>query len=321
MSRPAAGLQAEITQALREHLARGGEAALLSGYELGRKALADGLGVLGLAAVLQEALVAACPPDAPRAREVLQSAQEFVLECLSPFEMAHRQAREANTALRGLNDMLEEQTRRISHELHDQAGQLLASVHIAIDEVAKNAPPATAAQLRSVRELLDRVEEQLRQLSHELRPTMLDDLGLVTALEVLAEGVAARTGMSVTVDGPRDERFARPVETVLYRVAQEALTNVARHARARRAWVRVARAGARVCCAIRDDGVGFDVAAVMERGSPQGIGLIGIRERLARVGGTLRVTSSPGSGTELCATAHLAARTAGAGGQQADGIG
>jgi signal transduction histidine kinase len=319
VSRAVSPLQDEITRALREHLARGGEAELLSGYELGRKALAEELGVLGLVAMLQDALAAACPPDARRAREVIRSAQDFVLECLSPYEMAHRQAREANTALRGLNDLLEEQTRRISRELHDQAGQLVASVHIAIDEVARAAPAATAARLGSVRELLDRVEDQLRRLSHELRPTMLDDLGLVTALEFLAEGVSARTGMAVTVEGPRDERFPAPVETVLYRVAQEALTNVARHARARRAWVRVARDGPRLCCAIRDDGVGFDVGAVLERGSPQGIGLIGMRERLARVGGTLRLTSSPGAGTELLATAVVVGR--GAGGREAgDGL-
>lgn len=320
MSRAAPTLQEEITRALREHLARGGEAELLSGYDLGRRALAEEIGVLGLVAALQEALAAACPPDAPGAREVVRSAQDFVLECVSPYEMAHRQAREANRALRGLNDLLEDQTRRISHELHDQAGQLVASVHIAIDEVARAAPPATATQLRSVRDLLDRVEEQLRRLSHELRPTMLDDLGLVTALEFLAEGVAARTGMAVAVDGPREARFPAPVETVLYRVAQEALTNVARHARARRAWVRVQPDGARLCCAIRDDGVGFDVAAVMERGSLQGIGLIGMRERLARVGGTLRVTSSPGDGTELVATAVVAERAAGGPRESAGGL-
>lgn len=302
MSRAVAVLQSEITRALREHLARGGEAELLSGYELGRRALAEGFGVLDLAAVLHEALVSACPPEAAGAREVIQTAQDFVLECLSPFEMAHRQAREANTALRGLNDLLEEQTRRISHELHDQAGQLVASVYVAIGEVARKAPPAIAEQLRAVHGLLDRVEEQLRRLSHELRPTMLDDLGLVPALEFLAEGVAARTAMAVAVEGPRDERFPAAIETVLYRVAQEALTNIARHARARRAWVRVTRDGPRLHCAIRDDGVGFDVSTALGRGGAQGIGLIGIRERLARIGGSLRITSAPGEGTELLAT-------------------
>ena len=108
-------------------------------------------------------------------------------ECLSPFEMAYRGVREANTALRGLNDLLEDQTRRISHELHDQAGQLLASVYLALDELARELSPAAAARLDRVKGLLDSIEEQLRRLcaerglnwdtmSSEQRESFIDDL-------------------------------------------------------------------------------------------------------------------------------------------------
>lgn len=294
-------LQEEFTKALQEHLTKGEEAALLSGYELGRKALADGLGVLDVATLLHEALVVACR-QAPNDCRVVEMAEGFILECLSPFEMAHRGAREANTALRGLNDLLEEQTRRISHALHDQAGQLLASVYLALDEFALELPTAAQDRFRAIRKLLDRIEEQLRRLSHELRPTILDDVGLVPALEFLAEGVAARTGLRLSVEGPHESRFPGPVETVLYRVVQEALTNVSKHAQATSATIHVWREGQRIYCSIRDDGVGFDPEVRLARGASRGIGLLGIRERLAPLGGGLRINAAPGVGTELLVT-------------------
>jgi two-component system, NarL family, sensor histidine kinase UhpB len=295
--------RAEFAMALQEHLAGGEEAALLSAYELGRKALADGLGVLEVASLLYEALLGSCadartPEESAR---MMKTAEDFMLECLSPFEMAHRGVREANTALRGLNELLEEQTRRISHQLHDGAGQLLVSVYLALDELG-HAAPAERPRVQEIRELLDKVEDQLRRLSHELRPTMLDDLGLGPALEFLASRVSARSGLVVAIEGVPPQRLAPRVEVVLYRVVQEALTNASKHSRAAHVFVRVERETRRISCSIRDDGVGFDVAAVMARAGSQGIGLIGIRERLAPLGGTLQVVSAPGRGSELLVT-------------------
>lgn len=295
--------RAEFTRALQEHLAGGEEAALLSAYELGRKALGDGLGVLDVATLLHEALLGACagaqsPQESSR---MIKAAEDFMLECLSPFEMAHRGVREANTALRGLNELLEEQTRRISHQLHDHAGQLLVSVYLALDELAHEVP-GVRPRLQGIRDLLDTIEEHLRRLSHELRPTMLDDLGLGPALEFVASRVSARTGVRVTVESVPPSRLASPVEVVLYRVVQEALTNASKHARASNVRVRVEQDAGRILCSISDDGVGFDVAAVIASAGAHGIGLIGIRERLAPLGGTLQVVSAPGRGTELLVT-------------------
>jgi signal transduction histidine kinase len=294
---PTAALQDQFTKALEAHLTQGGEAALLSAYELGRTVLNERLGVLDVATLLQGALVAACRRRPRESVRTVQAAADFVRECLSSFEMAHRAVREANTALRGLNQFLEEQTRRISHELHDQAGQLLASVYLALDEVARDLPAPAADRLQSVKGLLDEIEVELRRLSHELRPTVLDDLGLMPALDLLAQGVSARTGLWVKIEGPRDDRLPSSIETVLYRIVQEALTNVGKHARASAVTIVVRREARRVCCSVRDDGVGFDPGTA--RPTVKGIGLIGIRERLASVGGALSIDAAPDRGTEL----------------------
>ncbi len=290
-------LQKQFANALEAHLTQGGEAALLSAYDLGRTALNERLGVLGVATLLQGALVAACQRRPPETVRTVQAAGSFVLECLCSFEMAHRAVREANTALRGLNEFLEEQTRRISHELHDEAGELLASVHVALDDVAPDLPAPAAARLESVKRLLDQIEEELRRLSHDLRPTILDDLGLMAALDVLAERVSARTGLWVKVEGRREDRLAPAIETVLYRIVQEALNNVNKHAHASAVTIVVRREARRICCSVRDDGVGFDPGTA--RSTVKGIGLIGIRERLATLGGALSIEAAPGRGTEL----------------------
>src|SRR5438552_4650934 len=205
----------------------------------------------------------------------------------------------AEEALRGLNEALEEEVKRIAHALHDEAGQLLASVHIGLAEVVRDLPPHTSRRLDDVRGLLTKIEEQLRHLSHELRPTILDDLGLHPAIEFLADGVSRRTGLQITVEGVPGKRMPAPTETALYRIVQEALTNVTKHAQASRVTIRFARDGRLLRCSIGDNGAGFDVLAVQARRGARGLGLIGIQERLNAVGGTLNITSIPGSGAEL----------------------
>src|SRR5207245_941540 len=144
----------------------------------------------------------------------------------------------AEEALRHVNEALEEEAKRIAHALHDEAGQLLASVHIGLADVARELPSHAAQRLEDVRGLLTKIEEQLRHLSHELRPTILDDLGLGPALEFLAEGVSKRTGLSITVEGSPGKRLPAPTETALYRIVQEALTHVTKHAQATRAYIK-----------------------------------------------------------------------------------
>lgn len=307
------------TAALHEYLDGAGETALHRAYELGREALAGGLGIVDMAAVQHRALVkgflrAQTPKEGARA---LKAAKHFFVEFVSPFEMAHRGFQEANTALRRVNETLEEQAKQIAHALHDEAGQLLASVHIALREIAREIASPGRERLAEVHGLLDQIEEQLRRFSHELRPTILDDLGLLPALEFLGDGVSRRTGVPITVEGSTQGRLPSKVETALYRCVQEALTNAARHAQASRVRIQLQRTDHGLRCAVQDDGIGFDVAAVLAptsqqdlfgRGSKRGergLGLIGIRERLSAIVGTLEITSTPGQGTELLITVPL----------------
>ena len=177
---------------LEEYLLRGTEAALHRSYELGRQALTEGLGVLEMIALHQRAmgkiLLEMATPE--KSVEAVQKGGEFLAEGMSSFEMTHRAFGEANAALRRVNEALEQEAKRIAHTLHDEAGQLLAAVHMTLNEVARELPSEGSGRLQGVRELLDQIEEQLRHLSHELRPTILDDLGLMPALEFLAEGVS-----------------------------------------------------------------------------------------------------------------------------------
>jgi signal transduction histidine kinase len=283
---------------LREYLEAPGEAQRSRAYELGRRSLAEGLGVLDLAAAHCEALRRLGRGGATSAvsGSVVERAGDFFAECLSPFEMSHRGAREGARAWQRLNEALENEAKRIAHALHDEAGQLLASVHLAIAEIAGELPPRSRARLEEVRRLLDRIETELRNLSHELRPTLLDRLGLLPALQFLAESVGRRAGIPIAVKGEDPGRLPPTVEITLYRVVQEALNNVAKHARAGRAGVDLDIGPERVSCTVRDDGVGFDPARLRRA---QGIGLVGIRERLHALGGSLRVTSRPSRGTTL----------------------
>src|SRR5262245_20514506 len=222
-----------------------------------------------------------------------------MLDALSPYEMALSGAREANRALRSLDARHEDTVRRIARELHDEAGQVLATVHLALDQVRPHLAPGGEQRLAHAVELLHQAEDEIRRLSHELRPSILDDLGLMPALRFLAEGVGKRSGIAVTVIGSEDGRVPGPIETAIYRAAQEALHNVSRHARASRAILMVERAEDAVMFEVRDDGRGFDPAALASRRGPRGLGISGIRERIAPLGGRLEIQSAPHRGTVL----------------------
>jgi signal transduction histidine kinase len=222
------------------------------------------------------------------------------LENATLREMMAAQQDRLRALATGILQVREEEARRIAHGLHDEASQLLASVHIALDDLA-NRIPEQATTLRGVHELLDSVEAQLRRLSRELRPSILDDLGLGPALDWLARGMAERSGIAITVDAAV-ERLPATVETALYRIAQEALTNAVRHARASRVQIEVRRSGGSVWLAIRDDGQGFDVDPTLARRGDRGLGLIGIRERVEVLGGQLIIESEKGTGTALWVT-------------------
>jgi len=296
-------LEDQYTAALRDSIAGMGESSLQQAYELGRRALADGLGVLDMAAMYHKALAAGLPRDSTPEETalMLEAGAGFFAESLSPFEMTHRGFRDSNIALRHLNQTLEQEIKRIAHALHDEAAQLLASVYLALDEVAGNLPPAREHLLK-VKGLLDLIEGQLRQLSHELRPTILDDWGLLPALKFLAEGVTARTGLFIKVEGESAPSLSPLLATTLYRIVQEALTNVTRHAKATQVKVTLQHELQILRCSIKDNGIGFDVSSLSARTGERGLGLIGIRERLHSVGGSPSLVSTPGQGTELVIT-------------------
>jgi two-component system sensor histidine kinase DegS len=298
MSRLEGELERRCARLLKRHLEAGDERTLHDAYELGREALAEGVGVLDLALPLWRAARTALQAREDHGGRLAQRAESFVLECLSPFEMAHRGAREANEALRRVDERREEQARRIAQQLHDEAGQLLAAVHLALERARRHVGPGGREPLAEAVNLLGQAGDELRRLAHELRPVVLDDLGLMPALRFLGEGVARRSGVAVGVTGP-EERLPPKVETAIYRAAQEALNNVGRHARASRASIEIMRAEREVICRIQDDGCGFSPDRVLAPGRRSGLGLDGLRERMAGLGGTLAISSQPGRGTEL----------------------
>lgn len=191
----------------------------------------------------------------------------------------------------------------MSRDLHDDVGQALTSVLLGLrlveDSLADPDFDADDARRRvaDLRELVADGLRRARQLAFDLRPTVLDDIGLVPALQRLGEDLAARTGLTIEVDTHvlgGDERLAPELETVIYRVVQEALTNVVRHASAASASVTVSGRDGQVRVVIEDDGIGFDVA---HRPARAHLGINGMYERVELVNGTLSITSSPAAGT------------------------
>src|SRR5438128_986513 len=175
-------LEERSVQTLRQHLEDGDEISLHEAYEFGREALAGGVGVMDMAMLLWRVARDQLREASAAGEERHARIENFLLECLSPFEMAHRGAREANEALRCLDERREDQARHIARELHDQAGQLLASVHLALGDLRPHLASGGETGLARIAGLLDAVEDEIRRISHELRPLVLDDLGLLPAL-------------------------------------------------------------------------------------------------------------------------------------------
>lgn len=312
---PAAGagiaLEAAFRGAVRDYLLDPGELHLSRAYEIGREALMAGRGVLEFASWQQAAAKEVIGIADREARlQSWDAASRFLAESLSPFEMSHRGVRESALALRRLNEDLEAEACRVGQRLHDEAGQLLATVHLALIELKPGLDGQAQRRVDEVVGLLREVEGALRDLSHELRPSVLEDLGLLPALRFLGEQVARRSRLQIRVEGNLESRLPPRLETALYRAAQEALGNIVKHARARRVAIRVRRGSRRVSCRIVDDGVGLERGPGSGR---SGLGLIGIRERLDPLGGDFRLTSASRGGASLLVVIPLeGARCAGA---------
>ncbi len=300
----AALISNDYLASLRDYLDHPDEVSLQRAYEIGRTALAHGIGVLAMATLQHETFLKLLNDSGvpPEFAEKFKSAQSFFLDSLSPFEMTHSGFQEANAALRRMNETLEEEVKRISHVLHGEAGQLLAVVHIALEDLGRDLTAQNRQRILRIREMLDQIESQLRRLSHEMHPALLDDLGVIPALEFLVTGIAKRTGLSICIAGDADERFSAAIEMAIYRAVKEALNNVAKHARASRVDIRLVRENGEIRCSVKDDGAGFDPAELAARTGERGFGLFGITERLKPFGGSFQILSAPGEGTEVTLT-------------------
>jgi signal transduction histidine kinase len=202
--------------------------------------------------------------------------------------------------LRRVVDAQEHERRRIARELHDETGQALTSVLLGLRLIEEVSPDVRTA-VSELRETITAAIQELRALAVELRPKALDDFGLGAAIERLADTYSRRTGIVIDVHvASLGDRLPEDVETALYRIVQESLTNVAKHAGAATASVTVHRRPCAVTAVVEDDGGGFDPAAITT-----GLGLTSIRERAELVSGTVRVESRPGVGTTIAVEVPL----------------
>ena len=201
-----------------------------------------------------------------------------------------------------LVEVQETERRQIARELHDEIGQSLTAAEMNLQAAMRFPMPATLERrLAESVEAVERVLEQVQDLSLSLRPSMLDDLGLEPALRWYTQRQAALTGMRAEFHGtPSEERLDPLIETECFRIAQEALTNVVRHARAHAVTVALSRQDGHLLLSVRDDGVGFDVGRL--RGAAvlgASLGLLSMEERATLVGGGVELNSAPGNGTEV----------------------
>ncbi|OGT27933.1 MAG: hypothetical protein A2Z17_04140, partial [Gammaproteobacteria bacterium RBG_16_66_13] len=194
----------------------------------------------------------------------------------------------------------DEERKRVARELHDDTGQALTTILVGLRGLeSARGRREVAERVRALREVVAGAMQGVRRLARALRPAVLDDLGLAPAIASLVQDLREHTEIvaEFEADGV-DQRLSPQTEVVLYRIAQEALTNVARHGQARRVLVSLARDGHLVRLSVEDDGVGFDVPS---RRTAGGLGLFGMQERLSLVGGSLRIHSRPGEGTRVVA--------------------
>ena len=219
-------------------------------------------------------------------------------------QLTEDRARERRLAAQVISAQDEERA-RVARELHDSTAQILTAVMLQLGAAARESTsPPLDARIATLRELAAEALEEVRSLSHTMHPRVLDDLGLAAALEWLARQTRAQEPMDVHVAAEDFEPpIPAPLAAALYRVAQEALRNAARHADARHVAVRLRRDDGSAILELEDDGRGFDVEGA-ERRRP-GMGLFSMRERVGLVNGRLIVTSAPGRGTKIVATVPL----------------
>ena len=196
----------------------------------------------------------------------------------------------------------EEERRRLARDLHDEVNQALTAILLRLEALSQDSPPARVEEVDELKRLVNQAMDELLNLARQLRPSALDDHGLMPAVDTQLKRFSARTGVevSLTVDGDPDT-LPEDVQTAIYRVLQEALANVGRHAGATAVSVEFEVDDERLELRVRDDGAGFDPGAIARRngGPGAGLGLSGMAERARLAGGELDVRSAPGGGTTV----------------------
>jgi len=244
-------------------------------------------------------------------REILQrkSVEESLRKSEQHYSKLLEQSRHMQEQLRRLSRQLltaqEEERRMISRELHDQIAQTLTGINIRLASLKTESTlnnKGLQKKITSTQRLVEKSVDIVHQFARDLRPTVLDDLGLIPALHSFMKSFAARTGVRAHLKAfAAVEKIDTAKRTVLFRVAQEALNNVARHAHACRVEVSIQKLPGCIGLRIKDDGKSFNVERTLHANGGKRLGLLGMRERLEMVGGKFTVESSPGKGTTIFA--------------------
>ncbi|MFO7572627.1 MAG: GAF domain-containing sensor histidine kinase [Gaiellaceae bacterium] len=236
--------------------------------------------------------------DDPRFRaDDLRLGESLAQRAAIAVDLSRRVSREV---VRRVVEAQELERKRLARELHDETGQALTSTLLGLKSLEQSIGSEEGRRAAAdVREIVVSTLQSVRRLAVELRPAALDDFGLAPALERLVDTYRAQSSLEIDLEvGIGEERLPSEIETTLYRIVQEALTNVTKHASAGRVSILLGRKDGAVIVVIEDDGVGF---AVERSGDGGGLGLTGMRERLAVVGGRFRIETAPGRGTTLAA--------------------
>jgi signal transduction histidine kinase len=254
------------------------------------------------------------PPVALQTPEACTQCENasFVREVLDELDQMLVKAQEYQVRLRQMSSQVltaqEEERKRIARELHDDTAQALTSVLVRLRLLERSLGDERLQRgVAELRALTGVTLEGVRRLATDLRPPMLDDLGLEAALQSLVQDFSQRWLIRATFASSRLGRLPAEAELVLYRIVQEALSNVAKHANASQVLVRLSRRGRTLRLLVEDDGCGFDVEAT-KHSRESGLGLFGMEERLALVGGTLWVDSALGGGTRVSAEVRMPRR-------------
>ena len=258
-------------------------------------------------------------------QEIVQrkSVEESLRKSEQHYGRLLEQSRNMQEQLRLLSRQLlsaqEEERKRISRELHDEIAQTLSGINLRLGALKAEAAVNTKGlqkKITSTQRLVVRSVNIVHRFARELRPAVLDDLGLIPALLAFMKAFAARTGVRARLTAFAGvEKLDTARRTVLFRVAQEALTNVSRHAHASQVDIRILKLPAAVRMEVRDDGKSFDVERVLLARGNHHLGLLGMRERMEMVGGNLAVESTPGKGTVVRAEIPYSKKARGGGGR------